>query len=104
MDIFLPCVMIVGGIYVSKMDLIPPDHAVRNLSLYDFPNQRPLIRNQDSLYSDTDSINDFIQVGFGFDIGEGKLWSKDDPFQTDTELFFFDQLAQMDDYIFDSRN
>jgi len=37
MDILLPCIMIVGGIYISKLEIIPPGHPTRNLSLYEFP-------------------------------------------------------------------
>jgi hypothetical protein len=85
MDIMLPCVMIIGGIYISKMDLIPPGHTARNLSLYDFPNHKPLIRNTDSLYSTAEEISAFIKTGFGVDIGENKLWSYEELFQTEKD-------------------
>jgi len=45
MDILLPCIMIVGGIYISKLEIIPEGHPTRNLSLYDFPQGRPFVHN-----------------------------------------------------------
>ena len=105
MDILLPCVMIVGGIYISKMPLVPEGHPVRNLSLYDFPQGRPFIHSRDSSYQDFEGgLDRFYDVGFGQDIGEGKLWSHDQPLDLDTEQEWFDQILEMDDYLFKTRN
>ncbi len=48
MDILLPCIMIFGGIYISKLEIIPPGHPARNLSLYEFPLGAPLVHNYDN--------------------------------------------------------
>ncbi len=37
MDILLPCIMIVGGIYISKLEIVPSGHPARKLSLYEVP-------------------------------------------------------------------
>ena len=51
MDLIIPCVMIVGGLYISKLDFVNDSMPARNLSVYDFPKSVPLIRNLDSFYS-----------------------------------------------------
>jgi hypothetical protein len=105
MDIMLPCVMIIGGIYISKMPLIPDGHPIRNLSLYEFPAGKPFIHNKDSSYQTAEEgLERFIDVGFGSDIGEGKMWSHNVTMDVDVSKHWFDQVLEMDDYLFDTRN
>lgn len=77
MDIILPCLMIIMGIYVSKLEIVPKGHPARNLSLYDFPRGAPLIHNLDNTYQEWDEIEEYLDYGFSADIGINRLFSEE---------------------------
>lgn len=49
MDLILPCLMIILGVWASQLEVIPEGHPARNLSLHDFPKQH-LITNYNSSF------------------------------------------------------
>jgi len=46
MDFFFPLILIVFGLYMSQVELLSQDYPRRWLSVYDFPQGRPMIYNQ----------------------------------------------------------
>ena len=104
MDIILPCIMIIGGIYISKLEIIPPGHPARNLSLYEFPKGAPLVHNYDNFNQTHEDLEEFFEYGFGADIGEGNLWSKEVSLKLNTSDHFFNQTLKMDEYLYETRN
>jgi hypothetical protein len=56
-------------------------------------------------FNQTDGeVADFIERTFSADIGPGKFFSSDVAVATNTSEHFFDQVKQVDNYIFDHRN
>jgi hypothetical protein len=48
MDFFFPFILIFLGLWVSTLDLINQDFPKRDLTAYDFPQERPLIYNSEN--------------------------------------------------------
>jgi hypothetical protein len=96
MDLIFPCVMIIGGLYISKLDFIHDPMPARNLSAYDFPKSVPLIRNLDSFFSSQDQISEFVKMGFSDDVGPGKMWSEDLVVPLDKNSTYYDHLTVFD--------
>ena len=74
------------------------------MTAYEFPQGRPLIYNSENFNQTDEDIEDFIEMAFRSDIGEGKLWSEARPTEVNTSAHFFDQAKQLDNAIFDDRN
>ena len=104
MDFFFPMLLIWLGLWVSTLELINQDLPARNLSAYDYPHGRPLVYNLHNFNQTEGEVTEFIEKGFGSDVGPGKLFSEYKPINTDTDDHFFNQSKQIDDIIFEQRN
>ena len=103
MDFFFPFLLIFLGLWVSTLELINQDFPMRALTSYQFPHGRPLIYNSENFNQTDEEIEDFIQMAFGADIGDGKLWSEARPTPVNTTSHFFDQVTEIDDIIYEDR-
>ena len=99
MDILLPCIMIVGGIYISKLEIVPSGHPARKLSLYEFPPQ-PFVHNTANFIQE--EFQEYLDLGYKADMGS--IWTHDVPLNIDTSLHFFEQISTVDEYLFNTRN
>lgn len=104
MDIILPCLMIVVGIYVSKMEIIPEGHPTRNLSLYEFPRGAPFVHNLENVGQEWDDMEEFLDFGFSSDMGEGKMYSQEVVLDLNKTSHFFDQAQVMSDYLYETKD
>ena len=90
MDIILPCLMIVVGIYVSKMEIVPKGHPTRNLSLYEFPRGSPFVHNLDNRYQEWDEMEAYLDLGFSADMGEDRMYSEEVVLDLNRTSHFFE--------------
>lgn len=104
MDFFFPIFLIWLGQYLSTLELISDKYPKRELSAYNFPQGRPFVHNLHNFNQTDGEVADYIERNFAADIGPGKFFSEDIPIATNTSAHFFDQVKQIDNYIFDHRN
>lgn len=104
MDIILPCLMIIVGIYVSKLEIVPAGHPTRNLSLYEFPRGAPFVHNLDSTSQEWDELEEYLDYGFSADLGEDKMYSEEVVLDLNMNEHFFNQTLKMSDYLYETRD
>ena len=75
MDFFFPMLLIWLGLWVSTLELINQDLPSRNLTVYDYPQGRPLVHNLHNFNQTDGEVSEFIEYGFGSDVGPDKLFS-----------------------------
>ena len=49
-------------------------------------------------------MQNFVERGFGADVGEGKLFSRLQPVETNLSSHFFKQAEEIDDVLFEQRH
>jgi hypothetical protein len=76
MDFFCPMVLIWLGLWVSTLELVDQDLPVRHLSVYDYPQERPLVYNMHNFNQTDGQVSEFVKKNFGSDVGPGKLFSE----------------------------
>lgn len=104
MDFFFPILLIWVGQYLTTLDLISDVYPKRDLSAYLFPQGRPFVHNLHNFNQTDDEVADYVSRNFAADIGPGKFFSEDIAIPTNTSAHFFDQVKQIDNYIFDHRD
>lgn len=90
LDLLLPCLIIIGGLYVSTLQLVPSGHPIRLNSVYKFPQGQNLHYNVENFNQTKSEIQEYVDYAFSSDIGEGKLWATANTINTNTETHFFD--------------
>ena len=76
MDFFCPMILIWLGLWVSTLELINQDHPLRALSVYDYPQDRPLAYNLHNFNQTDGEVTEFVERNYGSDVGPGKLFSE----------------------------
>ena len=97
MDLLLPCVMIIGGLYITTLDLVSDSDSIRNLSAYDFPSQK-FVHNAANFNQTNEDLETFFDNGFRSDIGS--LWTSEETLDLNTTEHFFDQIKDMDAHLY----
>ena len=49
-------------------------------------------------------MEEFTDYAFTADVGEGKLYSSNKTMELDTEVHFFEQIREMDNHFYETRN
>ena len=57
--------------------------------MYDYPQERPLVYNLHNFNQTEGEVSEFVEKNFGSDVGPGKLFSRYQPIETDTDDHFF---------------
>lgn len=104
MDFFFPIFLIWVGQYISTLELISDKYPRRDLSVYNFPQGRPFVHNLHNFNQTDGEVADYVERNFGADIGPGKFFSEDIAIATNTSEHFFDQVKQIDNYIYNHRD
>ena len=93
MDFFFPLILIFSGLWLSTQKLVSDDLPRRSVTVYDFPQERPLMINRYNFNQTDDEVTRFVKRSMLDDVGPGKLWNEVDWIEHDIRQMFFDQCA-----------